>query len=194
LHCETLISVRLWDIIGAGEVTPIADLAAEHFQRNGHPLRIAIDEAHWRFHTLSDAEIRAIRMRTPESNPREKGIVYRILPLLTLHIQLLFVFDGPGRPEYKQKRILPKGYQPHGYHGRETALLKDTLDALGIPHHQALGEAEAECAALQKHGIVDAVWSEDSDTMMFGCRLYSVITESARWSRVRSIGEKQNAC
>lgn len=35
--------------------------------------------------------------------------------------------------------------------------------------HDAPGEAEAECALLQQHGIVDAVLSEDVDTIMFGC-------------------------
>lgn len=36
--------------------------------------------------------------------------------------------------------------------------------------HDAPGEAEAECAMLQQRGIVDAVLSEDVDTIMFGCR------------------------
>lgn len=40
---------------------------------------------------------------------------------------------------------------------------------LGFAVHDAPGEAEAECALLQKHGIVDAVLSEDVDTIMFGC-------------------------
>jgi holliday junction resolvase GEN1/YEN1 len=38
-----------------------------------------------------------------------------------------------------------------------------------LPVHDAPGEAEAECALLQKRGIVDAVLSEDVDTLMFGC-------------------------
>lgn len=39
----------------------------------------------------------------------------------------------------------------------------------GFATHDAPGEAEAECALLQQHGIVDAVLSEDVDTIMFGC-------------------------
>lgn len=46
------------------------------------------------------------------------------------------------------------------------ALLTKTLDALRVPHHRAPGEAEAECAKLQQEEIVDAVWSEDGDTLM----------------------------
>lgn len=39
----------------------------------------------------------------------------------------------------------------------------------GLAIHDAPGEAEAECALLQLNGIVDAVLSEDVDTIMFGC-------------------------
>lgn len=46
------------------------------------------------------------------------------------------------------------------------------LTYFGIPYHEAPGEAEAECARLQILGIVDAVWSQDSDCLMFGCTLW----------------------
>ena len=42
------------------------------------------------------------------------------------------------------------------------------IDLFGFNHHCAPGEAEAECAALQRAGVVDAVLSEDGDTLMFG--------------------------
>jgi Holliday junction resolvase YEN1 len=41
----------------------------------------------------------------------------------------------------------------------------------GFHIHDAPGEAEAECALLQQQGVVDAVLSEDVDTIMFGCTL-----------------------
>jgi Holliday junction resolvase YEN1 len=46
------------------------------------------------------------------------------------------------------------------------------LTCFGIPYQEAPGEAEAECARLQILGIVDAVWSQDSDCLMFGCTLW----------------------
>lgn len=42
---------------------------------------------------------------------------------------------------------------------------------LGVAYHQAPGEAEAECARLQRLGVVDAVWSDDCDSFMFGCEV-----------------------
>lgn len=47
-------------------------------------------------------------------------------------------------------------------------MAKQLLKQFGFPIHHAPGEAEAECALLQREGIVDAVLSEDVDTLMFG--------------------------
>lgn len=92
----------------------------------------------------------------------EKAIFYRICRLLTLHIQLLFVFDGPSRPWKKGRPAGKIDYE-------KRRILQETLRALKIPYHEAPAEAEAECARLQQLGVVDAVFSQDSDSLMFGC-------------------------
>lgn len=50
-----------------------------------------------------------------------------------------------------------------------TAMAKRLIRLFGFLAHDAPGEAEAECALLQQNDIVDAVLSEDVDTIMFGC-------------------------
>ena len=45
---------------------------------------------------------------------------------------------------------------------------KKLIQAFRFPYHTAPGEAEAECALFQRKGIVDAVMSQDVDTLMFG--------------------------
>ena len=47
-------------------------------------------------------------------------------------------------------------------------MAKRLIRLFGFPVHDAPGEAEAECALLQINGLVDAVLSEDVDTLMFG--------------------------
>ncbi|ODQ54834.1 hypothetical protein SAICODRAFT_77585 [Saitoella complicata NRRL Y-17804] len=47
--------------------------------------------------------------------------------------------------------------------------MKRLIELFGFQVHQAPGEAEAECAVLQREGLVDAVMTEDVDTVMFGC-------------------------
>ena len=50
-------------------------------------------------------------------------------------------------------------------------MAKNLLDLFGFPYISAPGEAEAECALLQQEGVVDAVLSDDVDTLMFGSTL-----------------------
>ena len=53
---------RLWDTIrDFEEVKPIAQLAEEHYKEYGRPLRIAVDEADWRFNNLTTAQVHFIR-------------------------------------------------------------------------------------------------------------------------------------
>lgn len=153
----------LWDVLGDGKITPLAEYAASHFLRQKRPLRVAVDEAGWRFNNLTDAQVAAIRAREPAANPIEKTILWRLLRLLRLNIQPLFVFDGPHRP---WKRGRGGGNRLEYDRIRLLCLM---LDHLRIPHHQAPGEAEAECAKLNTLGVVDAVWSDDGDAFMFGC-------------------------
>jgi Holliday junction resolvase YEN1 len=95
------------------------------------------------------------------SNPAERNSLYHIVSLLSLGIELYFVFDGNQRPAKRGRASLPV---PEG----EVRLTKEMLDCLSVPWHEAPGEAEAECAAMEKYGLVDAVWTNDSDAFMFG--------------------------
>lgn len=89
---------------------------------------------------------------------------YRLLRLISASVQPLFVFDGPHKPTFKRNKR-------SGHHAGSltNVLTKQLLKLFGFPFHIAPGEAEAECALLQREGIVDAVLSEDVDTLMFGC-------------------------
>ena len=127
----------------------------EHLENSGRSLRIAIDISIWQFQ---------IQSGQGGKNPALRTLYYRLLRLLALSIQPLFVFDGPHKPPFKRgKKIAP------GAASLPDFLTKELLKRFGFPYHMAPGEAEAECALLQKEGIVDAVLSEDVDTMMFGC-------------------------
>ncbi|KAK4539159.1 hypothetical protein LTR36_001196, partial [Oleoguttula mirabilis] len=128
------------------------------------PLRIAVDEACWRFTNLTPEQVQKIRDGEPAANPVERTFLFRALRLMKLNIQLLFVGDGMRKP-------WKRGKGSGGRVDQELIKLSHQLfDHLKIPHHQAPGEAEAKCAALQQRGIVDAVWSDDGDAFMFGCR------------------------
>ncbi|KAI9816073.1 MAG: hypothetical protein M1832_005156 [Thelocarpon impressellum] len=143
--------------IGPGERIALSKLAVQKFEETGRPLRIAVDISIWQFQVQSGRG---------GTNPALRTLYYRLLRLLTLSIQPLFVFDGKHKPVFKRdKRV-----------GANTASLPDfmakqLIKLFGFPYHIAPGEAEAECALLQRERLVDAVLSEDVDTLMFGCGL-----------------------
>jgi len=72
-------------------------------------------------------------------------------------------------------------------------IIKEDLDGLGIPHIDAPGEAEAECCKLQTLRLVDAVWSQGSDCLMFGCTFWIRELRTARETgkNSRHIGNTQ---
>lgn len=103
------------------------------------------------------------------TNPALRTFYYRLLRLLSLNIHPLFVFDGPNKPLFKRNKRVGGGGNVKVSSVPEF-LAKQLLKQFGFPLHLAPGEAEAECALLQREGIVDAVLSEDVDTLMFGSR------------------------
>lgn len=121
-------------------------------------------------------QVRAAQGRTPDSDvrpdaneplgPALRTLYYRLLRIFSVSVQPLFVFDGINKPLIKRNKEIAPG-------GPSTLdmMFKQLLNHFGFPYHTAPGEAEAECALLQREGIVDAVLSEDVDTLMFGCGL-----------------------
>ncbi|KAL7962729.1 hypothetical protein V8C34DRAFT_269710 [Trichoderma compactum] len=140
--------------LGPGKRISLSKLASDSFVEHNRPYRLAIDIAIWQFQN------QAARGGT---NPAIRTLFYRLVRLLGTPIQPIFVFDGPNKPKFKRNRRSGRG------DGFAAAHAKRLIRLFGFVVHDAPGEAEAECAFLQKNGIVDAVLSEDVDTIMFGC-------------------------
>ncbi|TLD27225.1 hypothetical protein PspLS_05044 [Pyricularia sp. CBS 133598] len=145
--------------IGPGERISLCKLAVQTLEEKRRPLRIAIDISIWQF------QIQAAR---GGANAPTRTLFYRLARLLGHSIQPIFVFDGPNKPAFKRNR---RSTTRGGATGDvvSNAMAKRMIRLFGFQFHDAPGEAEAECALLQRRGIVDAVLSEDVDTIMFGC-------------------------
>ncbi|KAJ4306653.1 hypothetical protein N0V88_000017 [Collariella sp. IMI 366227] len=144
--------------IGPGQRISLCKLAVDTLEETGRPLRLAIDFSIWQF------QVQAAR---GGSNPAIRTLFYRLIRLLSLAIQPLFVFDGPNKPAFKRNK---RSYSTGRGDMVATAMAKRLIRLFGFTIHDAPGEAEAECALLEQQGVVDAVLSEDVDTIMFGCR------------------------
>lgn len=101
-------------------------------------------------------------------NPELRTLFYRLLKFLALPIHPLFVYDGKDKPPFKRgKAVSGRSYG----NAPIIRLSKVLIDLFKFPRHDAPGEAEAECARLQRAGVVDAVMSNDVDALMFGSTL-----------------------
>ncbi|KAK0460352.1 PIN domain-like protein [Armillaria novae-zelandiae] len=106
-------------------------------------------------------------------SPAQASLFKRIGRLFHLPVVPLFVFDGPRRPVNKRKKNITKTSD------WLTADFKCLLDGFGFSYWEAPGEAEAELAMLSKLGLIDAVMSEDFDTMVFGAQRVIRIKEES---------------
>jgi Holliday junction resolvase YEN1 len=130
-------------------------VAGLHLERTARPIRIAVDISIWLF------QVQASR---GGKNPELRTLYYRLLKLLALPVHPLFVYDGRHKPPFKRGKAVSRNSGNLPVIQRS----KDLIERFRFPWHEAPGEAEAECARLQQAGIVDAVISNDVDTLMFG--------------------------
>ncbi|KKF94719.1 Flap endonuclease GEN-like 1 [Ceratocystis platani] len=144
------------ELRSCGETQALAKLAIDHLEKTGRPLRIAVDISIWMFQ---------LRSAQGGFSPELRTLFYRLIRLLSLAIEPIFVFDGPNKPKTKRNKNSARSDTASA----ATAQAKRIIRMFGLPFHDAPGEAEAECALLQQRGVVDAVLSEDVDTIMFGC-------------------------
>ncbi|XP_071372998.1 probable flap endonuclease 1 homolog isoform X2 [Centroberyx affinis] len=102
------------------------------------------------------------------------GLFFRTLTFLEHDIKPVFVFDGKPPGEKRavlEKRAEAAGWNSPNHSGTTSSQTKDCLHLLklmGVPIVQAPGDGEALCAQLVRDGTVDAVASEDMDTLPFG--------------------------
>jgi flap endonuclease-1 len=124
------------------------------------------------------------------------GLFYRNINLMELNIKLAYVFDG-APPELKTEEIRRRKVVREEARRQYTAAIavgdmasarkyaemstslrndmiadsKQLLEAMGIPWLDAPSEGEAQAAVMAQEGSVDAVGSQDHDSLLFGAPL-----------------------
>lgn len=111
-----------------------------------------------------------------------RAMFFRFCRLYEYGIRPVFVFDGPHRPRYKRNKEI----NTTPSHTKFTRDLKKLIKHFNFSMWEAYGEAEAECALLERLGFVDIILTGDSDVFLFGGR--HVVR---RWPKER---QEQLAC
>ncbi|KAH9894731.1 hypothetical protein C8Q73DRAFT_691273 [Cubamyces lactineus] len=158
----------LWEILNhAGQPRSLVNLAVvEGFEKNAYgtrSFRLGIDASIW----LNHAQFSRGRMEEDRgANPEIRTLFFRLCKWSKMPFTLVFVFDGRQRPGIKRGSRMGKS----GSHNLAKGF-KALLDIFRIEWREALGEAEAELGAMNAHGLIDAIVSDDVDTFLFGARM-----------------------
>ncbi|KAI8973354.1 PIN domain-like protein [Mycotypha africana] len=150
----------LWKLLAPSEKSiTLEELANDYHSkhRGKRGLRVAIDVALWIFQSRASVVGDQSELRT---------LFFRFCRLYELGIRPVFVFDGPDRPSYKRNNFINTIPIDSEYRRN----LVTMIDLFGFAQWTAYGEAEAECALLQRLGFVDFVLTGDSDIFLFGAK------------------------
>uniref|UniRef100_A0A671XHR7 Zgc:110269 n=1 Tax=Sparus aurata TaxID=8175 RepID=A0A671XHR7_SPAAU len=117
--------------------------------------------------------VNQFRAATPSLSPLT-GLFFRTLTFLEHDIKPVFVLDGkpPDEKAAVYLNVEPSQVNFDSFLPRtassQTEDCHQLLKFMGVPVIKAPGDAEALCAQLVREGTVDAVASEDMDTLPFG--------------------------
>ncbi|ODV77201.1 PIN domain-like protein [Suhomyces tanzawaensis NRRL Y-17324] len=176
----------LWEVLRTSfdERVSIDEFSAEYLRQHRRPVRLAIDA--YMFIFKSTVNLAANPLDDESTHPWiVLNFLSKVMYLVSLNISFVVVFDGCWKPsklrhsttsdaievnDYDADLAVFLRLRPHQYDEASPLIeaIKSRLDELDIDYTQAPGEAEAQCAYLQKFGIVDYVLSDDVDTLVFG--------------------------
>ncbi|GBE88123.1 Flap endonuclease GEN 1 [Sparassis crispa] len=123
---------------------------------------IGVDASIW-LHALQHKF--AVSHAQSGENPELRTMLFRLLQYLKSPVHLIFVLDGPERPDLKRgTKVIKAGHWM-------VESMKLFVHAVRFDWHMAPGEAEAELACMNQTGIIDAILTEDSDVLLFGARV-----------------------
>lgn len=92
------------------------------------------------------------------------NLLKRLKELIALDVSFIFVFDGLEKPREKNGNSV----YINRSHPKFMATIQELFQLLNISMVQARGEGEVQCCVMETQGKVDLVWTNDSDSLLFG--------------------------
>ncbi|KAK4048061.1 hypothetical protein OIO90_005962 [Microbotryomycetes sp. JL221] len=144
-----------------------------HINKQHRGFRLGVDAEGWLVH------VNGMKMTHQKGhNAHIRTFMLKVFNLLSRGVLPVLVFDGPGKPSWKGDPHVPAFNhlkpQPTTKRGSGTILtnqVKQLLDLLAVPWFCAKGDAEADLAAMNQRGDIDAVLTDDVDSMLFGANM-----------------------
>ncbi|KAI5950861.1 hypothetical protein KGF54_003935 [Candida jiufengensis] len=167
---------ELWDILRPAfdERISLDELVDQHIKKYNRTPRVALDAYLFIFQSNHSSI-------PEEENGRImiQNFMSKILALIGLNISVMVVFDGKLKPDksgngvaldYDSELSKLKLAEDENFSENNPFVeeIKRVLKSQKIEFVQAVGEGEAQCAHIQRLGIVDYVITNDVDALVFG--------------------------
>ena len=117
-----------------------------------------LEEALQKFHLTGEIDQLLIDLNDKKMNKPPKSLLSK----KEQSINMDFIEDCIIKMKSQIIEISPKDYK----------LTKELFKILNVPYYHAPLEAETTCSDLCKRGLVDAVLSEDTDVLAYGCPVF----------------------
>ena len=123
--------------------------------------------------------IKTLQYKSNILKPHIRNIFFRVLYLRRLGVKLIFVTEGEP-PDLKQETMKKRAFAQYGVKTKTRGKMGRSrfqrtidnctkmFDLIGIPYVRAHGEAEAMCATMDKHNLVDGCLTNDGDFFLYG--------------------------
>ncbi|RCK62379.1 Holliday junction resolvase YEN1 [Candida viswanathii] len=167
---------ELWELLkpAVSRRLSLDELVDQFIKDHKRPPRIAIDA----YLFIFQADHSSITIEDKESI-LVQNVMSKILALIGLNISVVVVFDGVLKPlkakskeslglMYEEELVKLKSTSNYSEHHPMVDRVKQELKRNRINFVQAAGEGEAQCAYLQRLGVVDYCLSQDGDALVFG--------------------------
>ncbi|CAK9436479.1 uncharacterized protein LODBEIA_P10370 [Lodderomyces beijingensis] len=165
---------ELWEVLRPAfdERIPLEKLVDQFVRDLGRTPRVAIDGYMFMFQSDHGSIVAQDKKSILIQN-----FMSKVLALIGLNVSVLVVFDGVMKPDksgsgpalnYEEELVKFERRSDFAEQNPFVEELKEVLLVNRVEYFQAAGEAEAQCAFIQKLGIVDYVISNDVDTLVFG--------------------------
>lgn len=110
-----------------------------------------------------------------DGNDFIRKFLYQIVSFKKNNITPLYIFDGAPPVEKEALKIIRKEKKeqsdnPINITKEDLQNLRELFDILNVYHYTPNTEGEKYCAYLNKIGKADLVFSNDFDTLVFGCK------------------------
>lgn len=176
----------LWSILAPGFDKRISFpiFVSKFIQEYGRTPRLAIDAYIFIFQSNHSNIVSS----DSENDIQLRNIMSKLMYLTLFNVSYVVIFDGRFKPkklrhgeamqsgisyddqltEFQNKKFGGDSYSENTGSSQFISRLKEILRENKIDFIQSPGEGEAECARLQKFGVVDFVLTEDTDVFVFG--------------------------